>query len=42
MSRDSLVESAPFGAYAPSGLLKLTLTATRRCSTSWLGKRVAL
>ncbi len=25
MSRDNLVESAPFGAYAPSGLLKLTL-----------------
>ena len=40
MLRDSLVESAPFGSYAPR-LLKLTLSATRRCSTSWLGKRVA-
>jgi FkbM family methyltransferase len=41
MSRDSLVESLPFGAYAPSGLLSLTLKATRRCSTGWLGKRAA-
>ena len=41
MSRDSLVESAPFGAYAPSGLLALTLKATRRCSSGWLGKRAA-
>ena len=41
MSRDNLVESVTFGAYAPRGLLKLTLMATRRCSTSWLGKRAA-
>ena len=41
MSRDSFVEFTPFGDYAPSGLLKLTLATTRRCSTSWLGKRFA-
>ena len=41
MSRDSLVESAPFGAYAPSRLLRMTLNATRRCPASWLGKRAA-
>jgi FkbM family methyltransferase len=41
MSGDNLVESAAFGAYAPRGLLRLTLMATRQCSTSWLGKRAA-
>ena len=41
MSKESPAESLPFGAYAPSGLLSLTLRATRRCSVNWLGKRVA-
>ena len=41
MAKELPAESAPFGAYAPSRLLGATIEATRRCSTSWLGKRVA-
>ncbi|THD42807.1 MAG: FkbM family methyltransferase [Bradyrhizobium sp.] len=41
MPKDNSAESPPFGAYAPSGALALVVAATRKCSTGWLGKRVA-
>jgi len=41
MSRDSVVESAPYGHFAPSGLCALALRVTRRCSIGWFGRRTA-
>ncbi len=38
---DSVVESAPFGHFAPSGFCALALRVTRRCSVGWFGKRTA-
>ena len=32
---------SPFGKYVPNGILAGILRATRRCSLSWRGKRVA-
>jgi FkbM family methyltransferase len=41
MPKDSLVESAPFGAFAPTGFCAFALRITRRCSVGWFGKRTA-
>ena len=41
MVKDSVVESAPFGQFAPSGFCALALRITRRCSVGWFGKRAA-
>ena len=41
MPRDSVLESAPYGHFAPSGLCALALRVTRRCSVGWFGKRTA-
>ncbi len=41
MPNDSVVESAPFGHFAPSGFCALALRVTRRCSVGWFGKRTA-
>jgi FkbM family methyltransferase len=41
MPRDSFVESAPFGHFAPSGVCAFALRVTRRCSMGWFGKRMA-
>ena len=41
MVKDSVVESAPFGQFSPSGFCALALRITRRCSVGWFGKRTA-
>jgi FkbM family methyltransferase len=41
MPNSSVVESAPFGQFAPSGFCALALRVTRRCSVGWFGKRTA-
>jgi FkbM family methyltransferase len=41
MPKDGLVESAPFGAFAPTGFCAFALRITRRCSVGWFGKRTA-
>lgn len=41
MPKDSVVESAPFGQFAPTGFCAFALRVTRRCSMGWFGKRTA-
>lgn len=41
MGKDSAVESAPFGQFAPTGLCAVALRITRHCSVGWFGKRAA-
>ncbi len=41
MPNTSVVESAPYGHFAPSGFCALALRMTRRCSVGWFGKRTA-
>ncbi len=41
MQKDSVIEAAPFGQFAPTGFCALALGVTRRCSVGWFGKRTA-
>jgi FkbM family methyltransferase len=41
MPCDGLVDSAPFGQFAPTGFCAFALPITRRCGAGWLGKRAA-
>jgi FkbM family methyltransferase len=41
LARASASDPSPFGRYAPSGLCAAALRVTRRCSNSWLDKRLA-
>jgi FkbM family methyltransferase len=41
MPYESLVDSAPFGQFAPTGFCALALRVTRRCGAGWFGKRAA-
>jgi FkbM family methyltransferase len=41
MSKASVVDSSPYGAYAAKGLCAAALRITRLCSPGWSGKRLA-
>ncbi len=41
MQKDSVMEAAPFGQFAPTGFCAFALRLTRRCSVGWFGKRTA-